>query len=179
MISIAAILSGGCGGSADSSSSSEDSTISNNEPNTYDAQKILNGTWVVIDQEDISVAVDYGDDTLDMLLITANLTFSNTSINGSSGVSFITSHETWHAFLNADTRNYMGIQSVNLDNQVMSMMQSGADKWRCVLYDQYRTVFNIEVLAENVIQVSEHRIAVVGDSVGVEYEVTFTMRKQD
>ena len=181
VICVAAFLSGGCGGSASSSSSgnSDDKTIANNEPNTYDTQTVLNGTWIVINQEDISVTVDSSDNTLDMLLITASMTFSNTYINGSSGMSFVTSHETWHSFLNGDTRTHMGIQSINLDNQAMTMMQAGADKWRCEVYDQYRNVLNIEILAENVIQVSEHRIAALDGSIVIDYEVTFTMKKQN
>ena len=176
----AAFLSGGCGGSADSSDSSEgDSSIPNDEPDTYNTQNVLNGTWIVIDPDDITITADYGEDTLEMLLITVSMTFSNTNINGSSGVSFITSHETWHTFLNADTRSYMGTQSINIDNQVMSMIQSGADQWRCELYDSYRTVMNITVLSETIIQVSEHRIAVLDDNTGIDYEVTFTMKKQN
>ena len=97
----------------------------------------------------------------------------------SDGVSFITSHETWHAFLDADTRSYMGIKTLNIDDQVMSMKQSGADKWRCELYDQYRTVMYITVLSQNIIQVQEHRLAVLDDSIEIDYDVTFTMKKQD
>ena len=171
----AAFLSGGCGGSADSAS--ENTTIANDEPDTYNTQEILNGTWIVIDQDNISVTVDSSN--LEMRLITASITLSNTNITGTSGVSFITSHETWHMFLGGDTRNYLGIQAVNIDNQVMSMIQSEADKWRCELYDQYRTVMNITVLSQNVIQVTEHRIAEINDTEGVDYEVTFTMKKQN
>ena len=177
----AVVLAGGCGGSADSSSdtSSGDTSVPNNEPDTYDTQDVLNGTWVVIDQEEISIAAEYGEDTMTLLLITASMTFSNTNITGSSGVSFITSHETWHAFLDTTPRSHMGIKSLNIDDQVMSMKQSGADQWRCELYDQYRTVMYITVLSQNIIQVTERRIAVIDDSVGIDYEVTFTMKKQD
>ncbi|MBQ7219731.1 MAG: hypothetical protein IJS28_02000 [Synergistaceae bacterium] len=180
MVMCAAVcLSGGCGGSADSSDTSGDTSIPNDEPDTYNTQNVLNGTWVVIDQEEISITVDYGENTLDMLLVTASMTFSNTNIEGSSGVGFITSHETWHAFLNSGTRSYLGIKTLNIDDQVMSMKQSGADQWRCELYDQYRTVMYITVLSQNIIQVSEHRIADIDDNAGIDYEVTFTMKKQN
>ena len=178
VICSAAFLSGGCGGSADSTSE-DNTTITNDEPDTYNTQDILNGTWIVIDQDNINITAEYSDTTLDMSLITASITFSRTSITGTSGVSFITSHETWHAFLVGDVRQHLGIQSVNIDNQVMSMIQSEADTWRCELYDQYRTVMIITVLSPNVIQVSERRIAVINDTEGIDYEVTFTMKKQN
>ena len=175
----AAFLAGGCGGSADSSSDTEDNTIANDMPDTYNTQDVLNGTWIVIDQDSINITVDYSSTTMEMRLITASLTFSNTNISGTSGVSFVTSHETWHAFLEGDVRTYMGVQTINIDNQVMSMIQSEADIWRCELYDQYRTVMNITILSPTVIQVSERRIAVINDTEGVDYEVTFTMKKQN
>ena len=167
----------GCGGSADSSSSSESSDIPNNNPETYNTALVLDGNWEVIDQE-ITIDVDYGDTGLNMYLVTASMTFTDTEITETRGISTVTLHESWRAVLNDDSRSYFGIIPVNLDNQVMSMVKSGADNWRCELFDEYKTVLNIEILAANIIRVTEHRLAVISGSNGIEYDNVMTFRKK-
>lgn len=171
-------MSSGCGGSADTSSSSESTDLPNNNPDTYNTALVLDGNWEVIDQQ-IAIDVSYGDSVLNMYLSTASMTFTDTEITGTHGLSTVTLHESWRAVLDDnDTRSFIGIIPVNLDNQVMNMAKSGADNWRCELFDEYRTVLNIEILAENTIQVTEHRLAVVNDSTGIEYDNVMTFRKK-
>ena len=168
----------GCGGSADSSSSSGGSTaLPNNEPDTYNTAVMLDGNWEVIDQE-VIINADYSTYGLNMYLVTASMTFTDTELTETRGLSTITLHESWRAVLGDETRTYMGIIPVNLDNQVMSMVKSGADNWRCELFDEYKTVLNIEILAENIIQVTEHRLAVINGSSGIEYDNVLTFRKK-
>ena len=167
----------GCGGSADTSSSSESSDIPNNNPDSYNTAAVLDGNWEVIDQE-IAVDVDYGDAILNMYLVTASMNFTDTEITETRGISTVTLHESWRAMLNDETRSYFGIIPVNLDSQIMSMVKSGADNWRCELFDEYKTVLNIEILAENIIQVTEHRLAVINGSSGIEYDNVLTFRKK-
>ena len=167
----------GCGGSADTSSSSESSDIPNNNPDSYNTAAVLDGNWEVIDQE-IAVDVDYGDAILNMYLVTASMNFTDTEITETRGISTVTLHESWRAMLNDETRSYFGIIPVNLDSQIMSMVKSGADNWRCELFDEYKTVLNIEILAENIIQVTEHRLTVISDGTGIEYDNVMTFRKK-
>ena len=168
----------GCGGSADSESSDTLSTgIPNNNPESYNTALVLDGNWEVIDQE-ITLDVDYGDSGLNMYLVTASMTFTDTEITETSGLSTVTLHESWRAVLNDDSRSYFGIIPVNLDNQVMNMVKSGADNWRCELFDEYKTVLNIEILAANIIRVTEHRLAVISGSNGIEYDNVMTFRKK-
>ena len=167
----------GCGGSADSSSGSESTDIPNNNPDTYNTASVLDGDWEVIDQE-ITLDVDYGDSSLNMYLVTASMTFTDTDITESSGNSIVTLHESWRAILDDETRSYLGIIPVNLDEQFMSMVKSGADNWRCELSDEFQTVLNIEILSENIIQVTEHRLAVISGDNGIEYDNVMTFRKK-
>ncbi|MBQ3654916.1 MAG: hypothetical protein II954_10945 [Synergistaceae bacterium] len=167
----------GCGGSADTDKESS-GDVPNTDPDTYDTMTVLGGNWAVVDQE-VSVSAAYSDDlTLDMSLVSATMNFTDTQITGSRGITTLTLHESWQCILDGDTRVYMGIVPINLDDVVTSMIQSGADNWRCELYDAYRTVMNIEVKEEKLIQVSEHRIAMVDDVHGIEYEAVLTFRKQ-
>ena len=170
----------GCGGSADSSSSSSESTaLPNNEPDTYNTAEVLNGSWDVIDQE-IAIDVDYGDSVLNMYLTAASLAFTGTELAETKGTSTVTFHESWRRVLvNGDSRTYMGIMQVNLDNQRMKMAKSGADNWRCELpEDDYETVLNIKILAENMLQVTEDRLADIDGSSGIEYHNVMTFRKK-
>ena len=173
----AVFMFSGCGGSADSSSGSESTDIPNNNPDTYDTASVLDGDWEVIDQE-ITLDVDYGDSSLNMYLVTASMTFTDTDITETRGISTVTLHESWRAVLDDETRSYFGIIPVNLDDQFMSMVKSGADNWRCELSDEFQTVLNIEILAENIIQVTEHRLAVISGSSGIEYDNVMTFRKK-
>ena len=168
----------GCGGSADTDSSDNLGTgIPNNNPESYNTAEVLDGNWEVIDQE-VVINVDYGDSTLEMYLVTASMSFTDTEITGTRGLSTITLHESWRAVLDDDTRSYMGVIPINLDSEVMSMVKSGADNWRCELFDEFKTVINIEVLAYNIIQVTEHRLAVINGSSGIEYDNVMTFRKK-
>ena len=167
----------GCGGSADTDKESS-GDVPNTDPDTYDTMTVLKGNWAVVDQE-VSVSATYSDDlTLDMSLVSATMKFTDTQITGSRGITTLTLHESWQCILDGDTRVYIGIVPINLDEVVTSMVQSGADNWRCELYDAYRTVMNIEILEEKLIQVSEHRIAMVDDVHGIEYDTVLTFRKQ-
>ena len=175
---LAVFMFSGCGGSADTSSSETESTdIPNNEPDTYNTALVLEGNWEVIDQE-IIVNVNSGDSKLEMYLVTASMTFSDTEFTGTHGFSAVTLHESWRVMLNATTRSYIGIIPVNIDNQMMNMIKSGADHWRCELSDEFKTVLNLEILAENMIRVTEHRLADINDTSGIEYDNVMTFRKK-
>lgn len=179
MIALCVFMFSGCGGSADSDSEdNKDTDAPNDYPDTYNTQNLLNGTWVVMGEEMPEITIASGDNNINMQLVTASMTFSNTKIDGSTGTSFITNHETWQAFLDVEPESYLGVQSINLDNQVMTMVQTGSDKWKCDIYDEYRTLMNIELLSEKRIQVYERRITVINNH-AVQYEVTFNMRKQN
>ena len=156
----------GCGGSADTESSDSTSIAI-----------VLDGNWEVIDQE-IVIDVDSGDSNLNMYLVTASMTFTDTELTETRGLSTITLHESWRVVLDDDTRRYIGIIPINLDSQIMSMVKSGANNWRCELFDEYKTVLNIEILAENIIQVTEHRLAFINGTSGIEYDNVMTFRKK-
>ena len=177
-LSLSVFMFSGCGGSADTDSSDNlDTSIPNNNPETYNTAGMLEGIWEVIDQE-IVINVKSGDSALEMYLVTASMTFTDTKITETSGSSTVTLHESWRTMLEGDPRQYLGIISVDIDNQVMSMMKSGADNWRCELSDEFNTVLNIEILEENIIQVTEHRLAVINDNSGIEYDNILTFRKK-
>ena len=166
----------GCGGSADTESS-DSTSIPNNNPETYDTAEVLDGNWEVIDQE-IVIDAASGDINLEMYLVTGSMAFTDTEITETRGISTITLHESWRTVIADDPRQYLGIFPVNLDNQVMSMVKSGADNWRCELFDEFKTVINIEILSYNIIQVTEHRLAFLNSAVGIEYDNVMTFRKK-
>ncbi|MBQ7154116.1 MAG: hypothetical protein IJR85_01020 [Synergistaceae bacterium] len=179
VLGLAVFAFSGCGGSADTETPGENGDIPNNTPDTYETADVLGGRWDVIDQS-ITIDADYTDGTtLELMLSTASLTFADTEIIGTRGLSTITLHETWNAYLNADVRTYMGIIPVNIDDQVISLIKQGADNWRCEMMDTYRTVMNIEILAANLIKLTEHRIAPLSGDVLIEYDNELTFRKKE
>ena len=171
-------LSGGCGGSADTSSSgSSGNAIPNNDPDTYNTAAVLDGNWEVIDQK-VIIDVDYQASGLNMYLVTASMQFTDTEITETRGLSTVTLHESWRAVRDDSSREFIGVVPVNLDNQVMSMVKSGADNWRCEMFDEYKTVMNIEILEYNIIRITEHRLALINDTNGIEYDNVMTFRKK-
>ena len=184
LLCLAVFTFSGCGGSKDSSDSETDTTeLPNNVPDTYNTAAVLNGNWAVVDQE-ITVNAEYsGDVSLNMYLTNASIIFSNTDIVGSRGYSSASILETWQIYREGDTLDNMEIVSINLENQIVNMIKSGADNWRCDMYDIYKTVMNIEILAENLIKVTARRIAVIDSGAlsgtMIQYNTALTFRKKE
>ena len=182
LFSLAVFMFSGCGGSSDTTTDESTDTpetaetqAQNDGPNTYSIQSILDGTWAAVDQE-VSITAGYGDDELGMYLITANLTFSGTSMDSKTrGEASVTGHESWYTFLQSDL-SYMGVQNLDVDNEYMTISKTTADQWRCEIGNPEYIVLSISVLSETMIEVSEHRVAEL-DNVAYGYDVTFTMRK--
>ena len=185
-LSMIVFMFAGCGGSADSSSSdseSENTELPNNTPDTYNIAAVLEGSWAVIDQE-ITAEATYSDDvSLNMYLVAASIVFSDTEITGTQGFSSVSIDETWRTTYDSDSFSNMEIIPINLDNQTMSMIKSGADNWRCEISDNYKTVMNIELLAKNLIQIKSRRVAFINSGMLsgmlLEYETTLTFRKKE
>ena len=173
----------GCGGSKDSESETESTDIPNNNPDTYNTAAVLDGTWAVIDQEITATATYSGDVGVSMYLVTASMTFNDTEITGSRGLSSVSIRESWRFTENDSTLANVEVIPINLDNQVMSMVKSGADHWRCELFDTYKTVLNITVLAQNIIQVTAQRVVAMdsGFLAGhlIAYDTALTFKKKE
>ena len=182
-LSMALFLFSGCGGSKDSDTETNSTDFPNNTPETYNTAAVLDGTWNVIDQEITTTATYSGDVSLNMYLATASLLFSDTEITGTRGLSSVSIRESWRFSRENATIADVDVIPIHLDNQVMSMVKSGADNWRCELFDTYKTVLNITVLAQNLIQVTSHRFALLdsGMLAGtlIEYNTTLTFRKKE
>ena len=183
IICVAIFTLSGCGGSKDSDTETENTDIPNNTPDTYNTAQVLDGTWNVIDQEITATATYSGDVSLNMYLATASIIFSDTEITGSRGLSSVSIRESWRFTREDSSLADVEVIPIYLDNQVMSMVKSGADNWRCELFDTYKTVLNITVLAQNLIQVTAHRVAPLdsGMLAGmlIEYDTTLTFRKKE
>ena len=185
LLSMAVFMFSGCGGSkdSDSDSDSESTDIPNNNPDTYNTAAVLDGTWAVIDQEITATATYSEDVSVSMYLVTASIIFNDTEITGTRGLSSVSLRESWRFSEDDTTLANVEVIPINLDNQVMSMVKSGADNWRCELFDTYKTVLNITVLAQNLIQVSAHRVAAIdsGFLAGylIEYDTVLTFRKKE
>ena len=167
----------GCGGSADSENDSDSSTP-NSLPDTYDTADVLSGAWEYIGEEASTVDIESDDNfTLSMTLAGASLVISDVDVSNTSGTARITLHETWRAFVEGDTTQYYGIIPVNLDQQTMSLTKTAKDNWRCDVYEPYRSTINIEILAPDIIQLTENRVADVDLLKAKQYENTMSFRK--
>ena len=183
IICLAVFSLSGCGGSKDSDTDTESTDLPNNSPDTYNTAAVLDGTWNVIDQEITATATYSGDVSLSMYLATASIIFSDTEITGSRGLSSVSIHESWRFSRENAAVGDVEVIPINLDNQVMSMVKSGADNWRCELFDTYKTVLNIEVFAQNLIQVTAHRVSVIDEGMLsgtlIAYDTVLTFRKKE
>ena len=177
MLGLCVFAFSGCGGSADTDSDSDSSTP-NSLPDTYDTAELLSGAWEYIGEETSTVEIDSDDTyTLSMTLAGASLVITDVNVNNTSGTARITLHETWRAFVDGDTTTYYGIIPVNIDAQTMSLTKTAKDNWRCDVYEPYRSTINIEILAEDIIQLTENRVADVGFLKAKQYENIMSFRK--
>ena len=183
ILCLAVFTFSGCGGSKDTDSETESTEIPNNTPDTYNTAAVLDGTWAVIDQEITATATYSSDVSVNMYLVTASMTFNDTEITGTRGLSSVSVRESWRFSEEDSTLANVEVIPINLDNQVMSMVKSGADNWRCELFDTYKTVLNIEVFAQNLIQVTAHRVSVIDDGMLsgtlIAYDTVLTFRKKE
>lgn len=170
----------GCGGNVydeePAESPSTDETP-NNYPDTYDTTSVLNGTWLLIENAE-NITLDYEGSSVELQQISGTTRFSNTQLKNDTGVSFITSHSTWHAFRDDETRTYMGIVPIDIDDQVVSLTHIGSNKWRGEVYDARRTLMEIEILSDKTIAIQQKGIAFIDEIHGVDYDIAFTFRKQ-
>ena len=186
ILSLAVFMFSGCGGSADSSSSdsdSENTELPNNLPDTYNTEAVLQGTWADIDQEMTVNAVysDSGDISLNLDLVTASMTFSDTQLTSTKGTATVSIHETWRTSLDSSLLEDTEIIPIEFNNQLASMLKSGADNWKCEMFDKYKNVLNIEVLAKDIIRVTSRKIALINSGTFsgtlIQYDTTLTFRK--
>ena len=177
----------GCGGnvysgsSSDGTTTSEDQTPSIDSPDSSQTENILNGTWLMIEGAE-GITLDYTSDSEDISIelsqISGTTIFSNAQINGETGTSFVTSHTSWRAFREGDTRLYLGIVPINIDDQVMTLTYAGSNKWHGEISDAYHTVMEIEILSERTLTIQQKGVAFIDSVHGVDYDITFTFRKQ-
>ena len=181
VMSLCVFMLSGCGGNVYDEETSDEETQTdetpNNYPDTYDTASVLNGTWIMIEGAD-AITLDYEEDSIELQQISGTTIFSNTQLKNDTGVSFVTSHTSWHAFLDGDTRSYMGIVPIDIDDQVVNLTHIGSNKWRGEVYDAYRTVMEIEILSEKTITIQQKGVAFIDDTHGIDYDITFTFRKQ-
>ncbi|MBQ7594875.1 MAG: hypothetical protein IJU48_11080 [Synergistaceae bacterium] len=180
VMSLCVFMFSGCGGNVYDEGTSETPSTDetpNNYPDSYDTASVLNGTWIMIEGAD-SITLDYDENSIELQQISGTTIFSNTQLKEDTGVSFVTSHTSWHAFLDGDTRSYMGILPIDIDDKVVSMTHIGSNKWRGEIYDTYRTVMEIEILSDKTMTIQQKGVVFIDDTHGVDYDITFTFRKQ-
>ena len=175
----------GCGGSldtdeSDSTESTTDTETTTDDTAEYSIASILDGNWTAVD-DDVSMTLNYNDsDDVELQMISARMFFSSTKVSGNTGSSNATSHQIWRAFLDSDNvRTRLDDVYLDVDNAIMTMTRSEGSKWRCELQDVDRTIMIIEVTSPTMIQVTQQGITHVYSNLGMDYSITFTMRKQN
>lgn len=174
-------LSGCGGGSLDPDTSDEaELTIPNNLPDTYDTEKILEGSWRVLDEE-YTFSAEYFSFRLNY----AFLRFDSVDIMGTVTQSKVTSNQDWYTYYTGSTSSYsryLGMDSLglNFERATGTMIHQGRDKWRCNVGGVNKIVMNITVLSENTISVNYQGVTdVLYNNIGAAYSFTLTFRKEE
>ena len=175
------LLSGCGGGSLDSGNPIDPETtegIPNNSPDTYDTQKVLEGSWLAINS-----TYEYSVKNFSFRLNSARLTFDSVDIKGTVAQSKISSRQEWFSFYTSSDVNIdLGVQSLGLDFDARTgtMIHQGKDRWRCNIDGDTKILMNILVSSDNVIQVNYQGTA--GNlyrNTGADYNLTLIFRKQE
>lgn len=173
-------LVAGCGGgSLDPEDSTEtEQTIPNNSPDTYDTEKVLEGTWRVSDS-----SYEFSAGNFEFRLNSALLTFASTDIKGTVAQSKVTSVQEWYTdYTSGDVNVDLGIQSLglNFNAQTGTMIHQGKDKWRCNIDGENKVLMNITVSSDTIIHVNyQGTTGVIYDNNSVGYNFTLNFRKEE
>ena len=173
-------LVAGCGGgSLDPESSTEtEQSIPNNSPDTYDTEKVLEGTWRASDS-----SYEFSAGNFSFRLNSAVLTFSSTDIKGTVAQSKVTSVHEWYTdYTSGDVDIDLGIQSLglNFNAQTGTMIHQGKDKWRCNIDGENKVLMNITVSSDTIINVNyQGTTGVIYDNNSVGYNFTLNFRKEE
>ena len=170
----------GCGGSLDPQDNDNTTqTISQDVAPSFNVSEILNGNWSVID-ESIATEINYDGNTyIELIMASVSFAFTGTEIHGNNGTALVTSFQTWREILNKNSvRTYLGFYNLNIDNELMTLTNAGANKWRGEVQDTDRTIINLEILSPEIMRVTQEGISEIYDNRGMNYSFTFTMRKR-
>lgn len=172
-------ISGCGGGSLDPETSTEtEQTIPNDSPDTYDTQRLLEGSWRALDD-----SYEFSAEDFSFRLNSALLAFSSTDIKGTVAQSKITSHQYWYTdYTSGDVVLDLGLRTLGLDfyGETGTMIHQGKDRWRCNIDGESKVVMNIEVLSETLIEVNYQGVTgVIHDNTGAAYDFTLTFRKEE
>ncbi|MBQ7168978.1 MAG: hypothetical protein IJR63_03640 [Synergistaceae bacterium] len=168
----------GSGGSLEPSDPAEQEiTIPNDYPDTYDTERVLEGTWRTVD-ENYEASSTY----FRFVLNSASLTFTSTDIEGTVAQSSITSRQEWYtSLISGDVEIDLGINSLglNFDGETGTMIHQGKDSWRCNVDGNSKTAMNIKVLSETLITVGfKGTTGSIYNGIGTLYDFTLTFRKE-
>ena len=151
--------------------------IPNDEPDTYDTQAVLEGSWRTIDGE-----VSFTADDFTFRLNSAALSFASTDVNGTVAQALVTSNQEWHSVLaSGDVNIDLGIRSLDLDfaAETGTMIHQGRDRWRCNVDGEVKTLMNITVSSDTLIRVNYQGTAKrLYGNMGAEYNFTLNFRKE-
>ena len=173
-------LVAGCGGgSLDPEESSEtEQSIPNNSPDTYDTERVLEGTWRVSDSSH-----EFSAGNFSFRLNSAVLTFTSTDIKGTVAQSKVTSLQEWYTdYTSSDINIALGIQSLglNFNAQTGTMIHQGKDRRRCNIDGDNKVLMNIAVSSDAVIRVNyQGTTGIIYDNHSVGYNFTLNFRKEE
>lgn len=171
-------LSGCGGGSIDESTSDGETPIPNNSPDTYDTEKVLEGSWQVVDSE-----YTFDADDFNFRLNSARLAFASTDIKGTVAQSKVSSRQEWHStYTSGDTKFDLGINSLGLDfdSKTGTMIHQGKDRWRCNIDGDNKVLMNIVVSSDTLIQVNYQGVSgTLFQNTKAEYNFTLNFRKEE
>ena len=181
VMAVAVFTLSGCGGGSldpDKSYDEETPSIPNNSPDTYDTEKVLEGSWQAVDSEYTFQADDFS-----FRLNAASLTFSSTDIKGTVAQSKVSSHQEWYSsYTSSDVRTDLGVNSLGLDfaSKTGTMIHQGKDRWRCNIGGDNKVLMNIVVSSDTLISVNYQGVSgVLFQNTKAEYNFTLNFRKEE
>ena len=181
VMAVAVFALSGCGGGSldpDKSYDEETPSIPNNSPDTYDTEKVLEGSWQAVDSE-----YTFNADYFNFRLNSARLTFASTDIKGTVAQSKVSSRQEWHStYTSGDVRTDLGINSLGLDfdTKTGTMIHQAKDRWRCNVDGDNKILMNIVVSSDSFIQVNYQGVSgVLFQNTKAEYNFTLNFRKEE
>ena len=181
VMTVAVFALSGCGGGSldpNKSYDDEETSIPNNSPDTYDTEKVLEGSWQAIDSE-----YTFDAENFSFRLNSARLSFASTDIKGTVAQSKVSSRQEWHStYTSSDVKVDLGINSLGLDfdSKTGTMVHQGKDRWRCNIDGDNKVLMNIVVSSDTLIQVNYQSVSgVLYNRTKAEYNFTLNFRKEE
>ena len=191
---MAVFMFSGCGGGSldpQEEETTEETEETTSDTKTYDAAKILPGTWKASDEE---IIIEGESVITELMLVSGEMRFYDVNISGDTGSLSVSCNQTWRIEWigtemtgedEAENVMYLDILSMSIERAPASIVRSYGNVWRCEVDDGgYGLVLSIAITSPSSLNVVQNGVIILPSDIMItngnviKYKTEFNSRKQ-